>query len=161
MSKILDFLGAVAPTVASVFGGPMAGAAVQAIGSALGMSEPTKEKITAALESGQMNAEQLAALKQADLALKSKLAELGVDAEKIAAADRDSARKMQIETRSWVPALLATIITIGFYGVLIGLLTGDLKLFENSGLTMLVGALSTSWGAVVMFYFGASHQPSK
>ena len=87
------------------------------------------------------------------------MAELGIDAEKLAAADRDSARQMQIKTGSQVPAILGLTITVGFFGILVALMTGVLKLWDNAGLQMLLGSLGTSWGMVVSYYFGASHAP--
>jgi hypothetical protein len=62
---------------------------------------------------------------------------------------------------SSVPALLALGITIGFFAVLAGLLTGHFDLWDNAGITMLIGSLSTSWGMVVSFYYGSAATPSK
>jgi hypothetical protein len=156
MSKILDFLGKVAPTVASLFGGPLAGVAVEAVGSALGMPAATKEKITKLIEGGQMTGEQLAALKTAEVALQQRLAELAIDAEKLSQEDRANARTMQTTARSWIPGALAVLVTSGFFGILIGLMTGDLKLSDNQPLLLMLGALGSSWGMIVSFYFGSS-----
>jgi hypothetical protein len=156
MSKILDFLAKVAPTVASLFGGPLAGVAVEAVGSALGMPDATKEKITKLIEGGQMTGEQLAALKTAEVALQQRLAELAIDAEKIASDDRANARTMQTAVRSWIPGGLAMLTTAGFFGILIGLMTGDLQVKDNQPLLLMLGALGTSWGMIVSFYFGSS-----
>lgn len=101
----------------------------------------------------------MAALQTADAQLKIKLAELGIDAQKLEQADRASAREMQVKTGSHTPAILATFVTVGFFGILIGLMTGDLKTWDNSGLQMLIGSLGTSWGMVVSFYYGSSHSP--
>ena len=80
-----------------------------------------------------------------------------IDAEKLAQADRASAREMQAKTGSSTPAILASFVTVGFFAILVGLMTGDLKTWDNAGLQMLIGSLGTSWGMVVSFYFGASH----
>ena len=153
----MSWLSSILPTIGNLLGGPLGGMAVDAAGKALGLSDATKEKVQKALQAGNLTAEQMAALKQADADLALRLKELDIDASKIAAADRADARRMASETGSWAPAALALSITLGFFGVLIGLLTGWLKLWDNAGLTLLIGALSTSWGAVVMFYFGASN----
>ena len=158
----MSWLSQILPTIGTIIGGPLGGMAVDAAGKALGLSDATKESITKVLQSGNLTAEQMSALKKADADLAIRLKELDIDASKIAAEDRASARRMATDTGSWAPAVLAVCITIGFFGVLIGLLTGELKLWDNAGLTLLIGALSTSWGAVVMFYFGASNtDPSK
>ena len=155
----MSFLSKLLPTIASCLGSPLAGAAVEAVGKALGMSEATTDKVQRALTSGNLTAEQIAALQAADLHLKTRMAELGIDAEKLAAEDRASARAMQIKTGSHVPAVLGLTITVGFFGILVALMTGVLKLWDNAGLQMLLGSLGTSWGMVVSYYFGASHKP--
>ena len=159
----MSWLSSILPTIGTLLGGPLGGMAADAAGKALGLSDATRDKVQKALQAGNLTAEQMAALKQADADLAVKLKELDIDAAKVAAADRASARQMAVETGSWAPAALALSITVGFFGVLVGLLTGTLKLWDNAGLTLLIGALSTSWGAVVMFYFGASNDkpPSK
>lgn len=155
----MSFLSKLLPTIASCLGSPLAGAAVEAVGKALGMSEATTDKVQRALTSGNLTAEQIAALQAADLQLKTRMAELGIDAEKLAAEDRANARAMQTSTHSWVPSVLACAVTLGFFGILIGLLTGDLKLWESTTLSLLIGSLSTAFSAVLAFYYGASHKP--
>ena len=90
----MSFLSKLLPTIGSLLGGPLGGAAVEAVGKALGMSEATTDKVQKALSSGNLTAEQIAALQAADLQLKTRMAELGIDAEKLAAEDRMSARSM-------------------------------------------------------------------
>lgn len=152
----MDFLRKLLPTIGSLLGGPLGGAAVEAAAKALGMSEATADKVQRALTSGNLTAEQIAALQAADLNLKTRMAELGIDAEKLAAADRADARSMQKASGSWVPPVLACVVTAGFFGILIGLLTGDLKLWESTTLSLLIGSLSTAFSAVLAFYYGAS-----
>ena len=155
----MSFLSKLLPTIATCLGSPLAGAAVEVVAKALGMSDATTDKVQKALTSGNLTAEQIAALQTADLQLKTRMAELGIDAEKLAAEDRASARAMQTSTHSWVPSVLACAVTLGFFGILIGLLTGDLKLWESTTLSLLIGSLSTAFSAVLAFYYGASHKP--
>ena len=153
----MSWISQILPTVGTLLGGPMGGLAVEAVGRALGMSDATADKVGKALNAGNLTAEQMAALQAADLQLKTRMAELGIDAEKLAQADRASAREMQAKTGSSTPAILASFVTVGFFAILVGLMTGDLKTWDNAGLQMLIGSLGTSWGMVVSFYFGASH----
>jgi hypothetical protein len=153
----MEWLKKIAPTVGTLLGGPLGGIAAQALGDILG-GEKTVDAVTNALQKNTLTAEQLAAIKKADAELELKLKEMGVELAKIEMQDRDSARQMQSATGSWTPAALACVVTLGFFGILMGLMTGDLKLWDNPGLTLLLGALSTSWGCVISFYFGASHQ---
>ena len=152
-----SWISQILPTIGSLLGGPLGGAAVEAAGRALGLSDATADKVQRALASGQLSADQMAALQAADLQLKTRMAELGIDAEKVAQADRDSARSMQKTTGSWVPSALACVVTVGYFGILLGLMTGDLKLWDNSAMTLLLGALTSAWGSIVAFFYGASH----
>ena len=127
---LMDFLKKLLPTIGNLLGGPLVGVAVEAAGKALGLSDATADKVQKALTSGNLTAEQIAALQAADLQLKTRMAELGIDAEKLAAEDRANARAMQTATDSWVPSVLACVVTVGFFGILVGLLTGWLKLWE-------------------------------
>lgn len=151
-----SLVGSVAPTLATALGGPLAGLAVKTIGDALGLSQSTEDTVSAALAGA--TPETLLKLKQADQEFAVKMKELDIHLEEIDAGDRDSARKMQVSTRSLVPPLLATLVTVGFFGILIGLMYGVLKTEDNNELLILLGALSSSWGMVVSFYFGSSQQ---
>lgn len=155
----MSFLAKLLPTIASCFGSPLAGAAVEAVGKALGMSDATADKVQRALTSGNLTAEQIAALQAADMQLKTRMAELGIDAEKLAAEDRNNARDMQTTTGSWVPSALACSVTVGYFAILIGLMSHRLELGNSEGLTLLLGSLTTAWGSIVAFYYGASHFP--
>ena len=154
----MSFLSKLLPTIASCLGSPLAGAAVEAVGKALGMDEATTDKVQRALTSGNLTAEQIAALQAADLQLKTRMAELGIDAEKLAAEDRASARTMQTNTGSWVPAALAVTLTGSYLTIICLLLTGDMKLWSDPTLTLLLGGLTSGFTAVLGFYFGASHK---
>jgi len=156
MAGFTDVLKAIAPTVATVLGGPLAGMAVSVLGDVMGVSEPTQEKITKMFESGQMTAEQVAQIKLAEKQLVVKLKELDIDLERIHATDRASARTMQISTRSLIPGMLAIGITVGFFGILYGMMIGKLTLSENQALLIMLGSLGTAWGSVISYYFGST-----
>jgi hypothetical protein len=149
-------LGAVAPTLATAILGPVGGLAVQVLGDALGIDQPTQEKIKDAFQSGQMTGEQIVAVKQAEQAFLVRCKELDIDLEKVHAGDRDSARGMQKETKSRIPGTLAILVTLGFFGVLGWLLIGGKPAQGGDALLVMLGALGTAWGAIVQFYFGSS-----
>lgn len=156
----MEWVSKILPTIGTLLGGPLGGMAAEAVGKVLNLEGATTEKIQKALASGNLSAEQMAALQAADLNLKTKMAELGIEVEKLNQADRSSARQMQTTTGSWVPSALAMTVTVGYFGILIGLMTGDLKLWDNPAMTILLGALTTAWGSMTAFYYGASHQPN-
>lgn len=155
----MEWVKSILPTIGNLIGGPLGGAAISAIASALNISEPTQSKIEKALTSGQLTAEQMAALQAADLQLKTRMAELGIDAEKLAQEDRSSARDMQKSTGSWVPSTLACAVTLGYFGILVGLMSHKLELGNSEANILLLGSLTTAWGSIVAFYYGSSHLP--
>lgn len=93
----LTTLKTVAPTVASALGGPLAGVAVSAIGEMLGISEPTQDKIKAAIEQGHLTGQQIADLKSLELKLQAEERERGFRYAELEFKDRDSARKASVE----------------------------------------------------------------
>lgn len=150
-----SILGTIAPTVATAIGGPFAPLAMQAVASALGLPDNASETqlakaITAATP------EQLLAIKQAETALETRLAELGIDLERIHAADRDSARAREIAVRDHTPAALAFVVTLGFFGVLAWLLIHGVPTGDSQFLMILIGSLGTTWSGIVAYYFGSS-----
>lgn len=148
----------VAPWIGTAIGGPLGGMAVEAAANALGLSSKTTDTLKQALSGA--TPEQMLALKTADQDFALKMQALGfADTEKLAALaveNTKDARAMQVATRSNVPALLAVLITVGFFGILIGMLAGTLKATDNQALLILLGALGAAWGAVVNYFFGSS-----
>jgi len=147
----MEWLSQIAPGIATALGGPLAGLAVSAISKALGIDE---KDVQNTIDSGKLSAEQLASLKQAEIELQAKAQELGLDFEKLAVDDRKSARDMQAATKSSIPATLAIGVTIGFFGILIGLMTDNVT--KSDALLLMLGSLGTAWTAIVSFYFGSS-----
>jgi len=147
----MEWLAQIAPGIATALGGPLAGLAVSAISKALGIDE---KEVQNTIDSGKLSAEQLASLKQAEIELQAKAQELGLDFEKLAVDDRKSARDMQTATKSSIPAILAIGVTIGFFGILFGLMTDNVT--KSDALLLMLGSLGTAWTAIVSFYFGSS-----
>ena len=158
----MNWIKAILPTIGGLLGGPLGSVAVSAAADALGLSDKTQDAVQRALTSGNLSTEQLAALQQADAQLKIKMQELGIKAEEIASADRASARRMQIDTGSIVPHVIA-ILFVGIYLTMMCLLlTGTMKLWEDATLTMLLGGLTSGVAMMLGYYFGSSAtQPSK
>lgn len=148
----MDWLKQIAPTIATAFGGPLAGMAVSAISKAIGV-EP--DKVQDMISSNKLSAEQIAQLKIAEIELQKQAQELGLNFEKLAVDDRKSARDMQAATRSMVPPILATVVTVGFFGILGMMLTGKVD-SNNPALMMMLGSLGTAWTGIIAYYFGSS-----
>jgi hypothetical protein len=147
----MDWLAQIAPGIATALGGPLAGLAVTAISKALGVDE---KDVQSTIESGKLTADQLSSIKQAEIELQKQANELGLDFEKLATDDRKSARDMQVATKSIIPAVLAIGVTVGFFGILVGLMTDNVT--KSDALLLMLGSLGTAWTAIVSFYFGSS-----
>jgi hypothetical protein len=152
----LSFLKQLAPTVASALGGPLAGMAVEALAGKLGVPADEAQRV---LDSGKLSGDQVAALQQAELALKAKAQEMGLDFAKLENEDRDSARKMQMADHSWIPPTMAIIVTIGFFGILFALMSG--KVTKGDEVMIMLGSLGTAWTGIISFYFGSSASSQK
>jgi hypothetical protein len=122
MSGFLDILKAVAPTIATALGGPLAGAAISFLGDKLGVSEPTQEKIADIISGAKP--EDLLKIKQLDVEFEEHMAQLGVDVFKIEAQDRESARQREMALKDSTPAHLAYMIIGGFFGLAVAQLVG-------------------------------------
>ena len=147
----MSWIESIAPTIASCLGGPLAGMAVEVVSKSLGI-DPNAVQDT--INSGKLTADQIASIQSAEIALKAKAQEMNLDFEQLAVQDRKSARDMQTTTKSFIPPLLALIITLGFFGILIGMMTG--KVTSSDALMLLLGSLGTAWTGVISFYFGSS-----
>ena len=147
----MDWLAKLVPTIATCLGGPLAGLAVTAVSKALGIDE---DKVQDVIDSGKLNADQIASLKQAEIELQRQAQELGLNFEQLAVQDRASARDLQKETKSFIPPLLSILVTIGFFGILAGLMSG--KIMTSDALMLMLGSLGTAWTGIIAFYFGSS-----
>jgi len=159
----IDTIKAVAPTVAAAMGGPLAGAAVSAIGSALGMTSPTQDAIAKAFSDGMIKPEDMVKIKALELEFKThesdmgfKYADLAVKQEQIASDDRKDARSMLKATGSYVPAVLTFIITGGYFIVLIGMMLKAFTVADSQVMLMMLGQLGTAWGVAIAFWFGTT-----
>jgi hypothetical protein len=158
-----SILKTLAPTVASAVLGPLAGIAVAAIGSAIGIDAPTQDKIAKAFTAGQLTPEAIERLKTLELDYQNqerergfKYAELAFKQDELTVKDRDSARQMQINTHSKMPAIITIMVTLGFFSVL-GALLAMPELKANEIVLVMVGQLSAVWGACVAFYVSTTY----
>lgn len=145
----------IAPTAATLLGGPLAGLAVEAIGAALGMEEPTVRKVQDALTAGQLNGDQIVALKTAEQALVVKLRELDIRVEEIEQADRASARVRESTVKDNTNKILAYIVVGAFVALVASVLFGTAKVDSVLAGT-LVGYLSAKAEQVLAYYFGST-----
>jgi hypothetical protein len=151
----MNWLQAALPTIATALGGPLAGAAAGFVADKLGLSEKTIDAVKTAISGA--TPEQLVQMKQIDAELQKFFAGLDIDLEKIAAADRDSAREREAKTGdSATPRWLAFLITFGFFGVLGWLLVAGKPEEGGDALLVMLGSLGGAWSACVAYYFGST-----
>jgi hypothetical protein len=148
----------VAPWLGAALGGPLGASAVTLIGNALGISEATEDSLKQALSG--VTQEHLLAIKAADAEFEIKMRELNItevkDLENIAAGDRDSARKREMEVKDWTPRILAYLITLGYFAMLTFLVFGEIPATNKDSLYIMLGTLGTSWTGVIAYYYGST-----
>lgn len=164
-------LGSIAPTLATMLGGPLAGAAVTALEGAFGLAPGTgADGITKVLQSGQMTPEVMASVRAADQKhaeileqQKIDVAKLNADHEAamatVDAGDRDSARKREISIRGITTPALAWLVVAG--SVLVGglVMLGKVDMENATQATMVgtvIGYVFSEAKQVLAYYFGSS-----
>lgn len=165
MNELMSLLGKAAPWLAAASAGPagLAGMAIKTVAEALGAQRPEIGEVVEALAGA--TPEQMAALRAAEFEFKVRMQELGIkeltDLEAIAASDRKDARGMQLVTRSRMPAVLSAIITLGFLGLLTGMMTGALKADDNQAMLIMLGALGVAFGQVTNYWLGSTSESGR
>jgi len=162
-------IGSIAPMLATMLGGPLAGTAVTALESALGLAPGSgADGVTAAVSAG-LTPEQIAAVRAADQTHAERLKQMDIDVEKMnidftAAmvhednADRASARDREIKIGGYTVPALAWLIIAGSLALTAAVVTGNVT--KDPALATIVGtALGSMWSEakqVLAYYFGSS-----
>ena len=150
-----ELIATVAPTVASAFGGPLAGVAVRKLLPILGLSDDASEnEVNTAIQNA--TPEQLIALKKLDQEFKVQMKQLDIDLAKITTSDKDSARKREIETKDYTPRIRAYIICGLYVGVQYFLFTHVVDPSMREMIMRALGTLDAILGLVFSYYFGSS-----
>ena len=155
-SAAKGIIAAVAPTAATVLGGPLAGMAAQKIIGALGLAaDSTSIQIDAALVAA--TPEQLLELKKVESSLLRDLRSLDIDLAKLQLDNTKDARQREVITKDWTPRLLAGLV----FGLYIGVtyfIFGGYGLDDSMKDIALrsLGTLDAAVGLVLGYYFGSS-----
>jgi hypothetical protein len=119
----LKTLAQLAPTVASALGGPLAGAAVSAIGSVLGLTDAKPADLAKVFKDGQLTPEQITQIRELELKYQADEKERGFRYAELAVQDRDSARKANVAGGVQMPlfwlSLLLLLVGMGVEGVVL------------------------------------------
>lgn len=151
----IDTLKSLAPTVATALGGPLAGAAVSAIGSILGMSQPTQDSIAKVFADGQLTPDHLAEIRKLELQYQNDEKERGFKYAELAYKDVNSARQMQMVTKSSTPTILSYGVLVGGGAMMFAVLAGWAKVDSVLAGT-LIGYAVSEMKAVLQYWFGSS-----
>jgi len=154
----MDFLKTLAPLLGTALAGPLGGAAASFIADKLGIESKTVEAVNEVLNSGKLSPDQLSQIKLAELDFKKFLEQNKIDLAKLDVDNTISARDMQTATKASTPAILTYLITLGFFGILAGLLLYEVR--PSEPLLIMLGALGAAFGAAVNFWLGSSHGSS-
>jgi hypothetical protein len=155
-----DVVGAVAPTIATALGGPLAGAAVKTLSNVLlGHENGSESDISAAVEKASPDV--LAQIKKAEADFQIRMRELEIDVDRIAAADRDSARKRESSTGDfWTPRIIGGLTLGAFIWAVWAVLSGYVRGLTDPAVVGIIGTLigyvSAKADQVVSYYFGSS-----
>lgn len=149
--KAKSVLKAVAPTLATALGGPLAGAATKIIVGKLGGDESKVEDLISAADP-----QTLLSLKQADNDFKVKMRELDIREEDLHAQDRASARAREIALRGDLTTKVLAYTVVGsFCALVFAVLFGEVSA-ESTIAGAVIGYLSAKAEQVVAYYFGSS-----
>lgn len=149
--KAKQVIKAVAPTLATALGGPLAGAAAKII---LGKFGGEEDQIGSVLE--QADPTTLLALKKAEQEFIVQMKELDISEEKLHAEDRASARAREVALRGdTTTRILAYTIVGSFCTLVFAVLFGEISA-ESTIAGAVIGYLSAKAEQVVAYYFGSS-----
>lgn len=157
MAPWLKTVGMVAPTVASCLGSPLAGLALQLIGSAFGISNPTEEQLQEIVVKAKP--EDFVKLKEIESLLIVKLKELDVKLEEVNTQDRVSARTLMAGRSGRFIIVLASVILTGFFATVAYVLSGRLKGYDPEEIIVVgtvIGYAAAMAQQVCNYFFGSS-----
>lgn len=146
----------VAPAIGTALGGPLGGTAVRFLADKL-LGDPgaSEDQVAQALQS--MSPNQLLRLKELDQDFAKHMADIGVDLERIAQQDRQSAREMA-KTDNRPQMVLSTVYTLAYLWYVYLFFTGAFKMDPSVvGLGEgLILVLTTAQTQLMNFWFGSS-----
>ena len=151
-NMLKNIVGAVAPTLGTALGGPMAGMAGNMIAEVLGVPNNPK-----AIEKGIAEAtpEQMLELKKAEQAFEVQMKELDVDVFKLETQDKQDARSKF--SKDWTARIMGIATVGGFLGYIFLVTLQPPEQNSEALINLVLGYLGGLASAVISFYFGASN----
>jgi len=153
--KLKEIVRAVAPSIASALGGPLAGTAVRVLSEKfLGKPDGTPDELESVLVGA--SPEQLIELKRIDSEFKTTLVNAGIKLEEIEANDRAGARTMFTATRDPTVSVLTFSVVLVWGAIQYMMFTQAVPEGSHDMIVRMLGTLDASLMAVLYFWFGSS-----
>lgn len=150
-----QIVASVAPTLATMLGGPLAGMAVSAIGDKfLGKKDATPAEVQAAVLAA--SPADLVKFKEIEADVTKALSDADVKLEAIAAGDTASARDREVKLQDWTPRVLAIVIILGWFGAQWLLFSHQVDPSAKDILASTDSKLGDALMLVLYYYFGSS-----
>lgn len=151
-------------SAASSLGGPLGTMAAAAVGAALGLNKPlgsAPDALANAIAAAFADPAQRAALLKAEQDFQVQMQQLGYEhaeeIENIAALDRDSARKREVQVKDWTPRILAfVVVALCFFGEAYYFMHGSPSNASPELIGRILGTLDAAVMLVLSYYFGSS-----
>lgn len=155
ISKVLKgLLGTVAPALGTALGGPMGGVAMKFIADKFtgGKTGEVEDFLLSA------NPETLKELKVANLEFEKEMKALGIDLERIHAADRGSARDLAKAKGFWPQVIISAVYSTGYFVVVFAFMLGHIAVSPEHEVMFggLLGVLTAAQVQIMNFWFGSS-----
>lgn len=151
-----DTLGALAPTIATALGGPLAGAATKFLANELLGDESADENQLEEFILG-ANPEQLSNIKKLDNDFKIEMKRLDIDVMALSVDNTKSAREMA-KINMWPQISLSVLFVVGYFSILIMMFTNFISPSESmkDPLLLLLGVMTRELPTIMQFWFGSS-----
>lgn len=163
LSKIGTAIAAIAPTIAGLFGGPLAQMGVTAVEGALGLAPGTATSNPDAVIAAINNPDAAVKLAQIDADLKTKLMQGGIDLAKMGIDDTANARNREVLTKDFMPKLLGLGTMITFLlvigSIIWAIVAGKMPTLSTTDSILLgsiLGYVVNDHKQVLAYYFGSS-----
>ena len=146
----------IAPVLGGSLGGPFGAMAAKWLsGKVLGDENASEDDLAQYISTA--NPEQLAQIKALEQDFKVEMKRLGLQEKQLEVQDRESTRELA-KVNIWPQVVLSAAYVLGYFSVLILLLTGHLKIDSESQplVLLLIGVMTAAVTSIMQFWFGSS-----
>lgn len=152
-------LGSAAPAITKALTGNLPGAAAAAVGALsraiLGHEKGSADDVAEALAAG-ATPEMLEKIQAAERTFTLQLVDAAVQLEKVEADDRANARAREVQLKDRMPAVLAVMLSVAFFGTIALLVLRPVPDQNRDPFMLMLGSLGTTWAAAMAYYHGSS-----